>query len=1005
VLAALLSLTCAPPAHGVSLPLRHFGLAEGLAGTYVNHLVRDSRGFLWFATSEGLSRFDGESFRNYGVAEGLPSISVADILEDEEGTLWFATTAGLARMRRDAPLARPIERVGGESAVSTLALGRGGIWAVDQAASTARLVDRAGRPVRTLPLDPAWGGSVALVEVPEGLVVGTGLGVRLIAPDGTSRHRAIHPNRGSDEVHALALDRSGRLVIAHGFGLFVAADPARLFETEPSLPMAAAASPLVEDGRLRLPDQTGEIRVLTLGSGPDAPSFVEAATVLPDGRLLAVSRTAVILLERGRVRVLDLSRDIEGASLSAIAEDTAGNFWLGTTVNGAIRMLRSGFDTFGREDGLPSTFLTSVFRDGKGDVYVTAGLSVSRFDGKRFHTARPRVPSSVKETGWGSRQVALFDREGDYWFASGDGLLRWIGPFERLDGRLPRDVFTEKDGLCSRDAFRVFEDRHGDIWVSTFGPCLLNRRDRRTGRIRQYTATDGAPPSTATAFAEDAEGTLWLGSYGDGVFVLEGDRIVRPGSSAPASAVITTIVRQTSGAMLIGTANHGLYVATGGHGAWRFRRLRVRDGLSSDTVLTLVEGRAGLVFVGTPKGVDRIDLATGRSRHMTWENGFPGNAVASLADAQGCLLFATRFGLGRLCEGPETVPPPAPVLLSEVHVGSRSFPVSPFGKAAVDAGAIGPAPLPVEVEFFGVDFVPGERLTYRYRVAALGAGWSAPRPERVVRLAAVPAGRYRLEVEAIRSGEPAGRAAVLTFEVVPPFYRRPLFYGVALAIVVGLVVAFERARVRHLVAVERVRTRIATDLHDDLGSSLSRISILSEVARVRLGDDAAAAGRLLGEIGTTARELIDALSDSIWSVDPRSDDLQSLLDRIRRFAGDVFETQGIAWRLDGPEDAARVSLSPLERRHLFLLVKEALHNVVKHARARSVEVSVSRRGRRLLVTVTDDGVGLGGAPTSTDGRGLASMSSRAGSLYGTFRTERPAAGGTRLVVDVPLTEA
>ncbi|MBK9965950.1 MAG: hypothetical protein IPP07_14000, partial [Holophagales bacterium] len=386
LLATLVATASAAPLAAASLPARRFSLAEGLAGTHVNHLVRDSRGFLWFATSDGLSRFDGASFRNYGTAEGLPASDVLHVQEDDEGTLWFATAGGLARMRRDAPPGRPIERIGGERLVSTLARGRGGIWAVDATANVVRLIDRRGLERRSLPIDPAWQSVSAIAEIPEGLVVGTGFGLRLLLPDGTSFHRSVRPHRGGDEVHALNVDPSGRLVVSHGFGLFVVAGPGRLFGPGQDAPLDSIAAPLVQNGRLAFAQDEGEVRVLTATTTPGEPTFLETATVLPDGRILAVSRTAVLLLEKGEARILGLSREIEGASLSAIAEDTSGNLWLGTTVNGALRILRSGFVTFGREDGLPSTTLTSVFRDREGALFVTAGLSVSRLEGDRFRT-------------------------------------------------------------------------------------------------------------------------------------------------------------------------------------------------------------------------------------------------------------------------------------------------------------------------------------------------------------------------------------------------------------------------------------------------------------------------------------------------------------------------------------------------------------------------------------------------------------------------------------------
>jgi signal transduction histidine kinase len=133
--------------------------------------------------------------------------------------------------------------------------------------------------------------------------------------------------------------------------------------------------------------------------------------------------------------------------------------------------------------------------------------------------------------------------------------------------------------------------------------------------------------------------------------------------------------------------------------------------------------------------------------------------------------------------------------------------------------------------------------------------------------------------------------------------------------------------VQHLVAVERVRTRITTDLHDDLGAGLSRIAILSEVAA--RGGGARGVDEVVGDIGKSARELVDVASDIVWSTDPARDDLGQLVVRLRGYAADVLEGQGIAWTLRAPPEPGALKLDPYQRRHLDLIMKEAIHNAAR----------------------------------------------------------------------------
>jgi len=273
----------------------------------------------------------------------------------------------------------------------------------------------------------------------------------------------------------------------------------------------------------------------------------------------------------------------------------------------------------------------------------------------------------------------------------------------------------------------------------------------------------------------------------------------------------------------------------------------------------------------------------------------------------------------------------------------------------------------------------------------------------VVQYAELPEGWLRFEVRAVTQDGAAGTPALVIFHVEPPVWRRGWVWGLA---ALGLALAgagFFRYRLGYLLAIERMRTRIATDLHDDLGSSLSRISILSEVARRRVAEDSESS-RLLTDIGTAAREMMEALGESIWAIDPRRDDLRSFVTRVRQFTGDLLDGRGIAWQLKAPQESELVKLSPVQRRQLFLLVKEALHNIARHSQAASVSIHLAVAGRRLTLEIRDDGRGFDPAAVSPEsgGNGLRSLRQRAAALGARLEIDAAPGRGTRLFLDAPV---
>ena len=274
-------------------------------------------------------------------------------------------------------------------------------------------------------------------------------------------------------------------------------------------------------------------------------------------------------------------------------------------------------------------------------------------------------------------------------------------------------------------------------------------------------------------------------------------------------------------------------------------------------------------------------------------------------------------------------------------------------------------------------------------------------------LANLAPGQYHFQVRAVGAeGQASSPPAELRFTILAPVWRRGWFLVLATASLLAMAWQATRVRLRHLLEVERIRTRIAADLHDDIGASLSRIAILSEVVKRQTPEGAPESVRFLSEIADSSRELVDAMADIVWSIDPRRDDLQSLLARVGQFAAGVLQAKGIRWSMSLPADPAHIKLTPEQRRGMFLILKEAINNAVKHSGCRAVNLLVEVDHRVLSAQVRDDGQGLppevppGESSGIRRGRGLVNMQARALEMGGHLVITSDA-GGTLIHLELP----
>jgi signal transduction histidine kinase len=421
--------------------------------------------------------------------------------------------------------------------------------------------------------------------------------------------------------------------------------------------------------------------------------------------------------------------------------------------------------------------------------------------------------------------------------------------------------------------------------------------------------------------------------------------------------------------------------------------------LSGQGVRGIAEDRSGALYIGGDQGVQRLDPATGAIRRYTVADGLPsGDVEAAFVDPEDRLWFGTWRGVAHLVSGEPAAPLAPDVLIGQLQVRGVALPIAELGEREISGLEFEPDQNQLEIGFFAIALGSGQPR-FQYRLEGADSGWGPATGERRVTYASLPPGRYRFLVRSIAADGAATEPAAVSFVIRRPVWQRPWFIAVAAVAALLLVSSVHRARVARLLAVERMRTRIATDLHDDIGASLSQIAVQSEVIRQRHPGDSEL-GEALGRIATTSREAVESMSDIVWAINPRRDSLVELVQRMRRFASDVLAARGIEFTFQGPADAARPGADV--RRHVFLIFKESINNLARHSGAAHATIELSVHGGRLTMQVIDDGRGFDPAGAHA-GHGLASMRARADALGGTLEISAGSGTGTRLRLDVPLT--
>ncbi|HEU5166866.1 MAG TPA: two-component regulator propeller domain-containing protein [Chitinophagaceae bacterium] len=306
----------------------------------------------------------------------------------------------------------------------------------------------------------------------------------------------------------------------------------------------------------------------------------------------------------------------------------------------------------------------------------------------------------------------------------------------------------------------------------------------------------------------------------------------------------------------------------------------------------------------------------------------------------------------------------------------------------------------ISIEFSALNFSSAQKIKYYYKLDGINEDWVDAGANSFANYTKLPPGKYLFKVKTNTINENKNITS-FTIIIAVPFWQTWWFITLIALIIVLLVYFFYRYRLQQILKVQQVRNRIASDLHDDIGSALTNINILSSLSKKNISETEKA-NEFLKRISEEATASSQALDDIIWSVNASNDTLEETITRMRRYAAELFDATGtVKYQFEVDESIATHKLNMEQRRDLYLIFKESLNNILKHAAATEVFISIHTRNDRLLLQIKDNGKGFD-ITRNSHRNGLKNLHIRTERWKGSVRIDSTVNKGTKIDVSLPI---
>ncbi|MEP7317670.1 MAG: two-component regulator propeller domain-containing protein, partial [Panacibacter sp.] len=662
--------------------------------------------------------------------------------------------------------------------------------------------------------------------------------------------------------------------------------------------------------------------------------------------------------------------------ITALLADKQNRLWLGFDSDTLTIINKNAADPLHKNEKIPLSFSSAfnqvnvLYQSNAGDIYIGTllqGLYI--------------IPYSLQN---------MYDKK------------QWLHISVESDKALP-----------SNNIYAVTEDSNGIIWLGTYkGVCNYNPKTKQAQAVyvspKQMVVSDYIIRTLCT----DADNTIWCGSD-NGLYLIKNNTVIKTFRNDETNAAsisnngITVVFPDRNKNIWIGTkAGLNLFNKTKNN----FQRFTLQSGLPSDGIRSIQQDTDGHLWVGTNNGLVKFNTSDKKIAAYGIEDGLCSNQFGTNAadrDNEGSLYFGTNNGLVSFRPGnitPNLFVPP--VAITNIRILNN--PLATLSDTSIINTYRKENRLVLQYdqnffsfEFAALNYINSSANKYAYQLEGVDKEWNNSGTQRFAGYTDIQPGNYTFKVKA-SNNDGVWNNIPVTVEVIiiPPWWRTWWFYTLCVIAFCALIYTIYRIRVKQILKLYNLRSSIAKDLHDDVGSALSSIALLSRIAHdgktnARLNPD-----EIFSRIGDTSKRMIDLMDDIIWSVNPDNDRFSNMLIRMREYAAEMLEAKDIDFTFKVAEDIEELKIPMQMRKDYFLIFKEAINNLAKYSQCTQAAIRIYHTNRNIVTTIDDNGIGFD--PQAINSRnGLKNMQQRAASIKGTFEIDTQPGQGTRITLTIP----
>lgn len=1030
-------VTCYAQSYGSSF--ENITSKDGVTDRIINCIIQDVQGFIWIGSADGLTRYDGYTCVAYRHSENdqwsISDNEVNALCTDDEGTLWIGTRNGLnrydARNDRFDIFLHDEKNKNSLSSNEIFALAKdndGNIWIGTYGGGLDKITKVKSTSNKALYQFKHYKHTAGNNSISNDQIfsicfddasrawIGTSGGLNLLLPGSEKFIRFYHQDNNkttisNNMVYKICADKNGAMWLCGKNMLdkitLSLTDPSRI--TVEHFLYKFSGETQADDWSINncMVDKKGNVWVATNDEGLFKMKLSNNNEVISCEQFTGNSQ---------------ISYSLASSNVYYLFEDRSGAIWIGTS-KGVSKYIpeKSRFNEANLFDkvSLPQNrFVMALLSDKQNRFWFA-------YDADTLHViSKEKNKFSLNSISLISNQSNSGQINSLYQSAAGDiyigtllqGLFiipassqnifyktKWI--------RIDREKYSS---LPSNNIYSIAEDKHGIIWIGTYkGLCSYNPKSKQLQPV--YVSPKAVVfEYVIKALCFDDNNAMWMGTD-NGLFLVK-DGIIQQSfknnpndSNTISNNKITAIHFDRNKNIWIGTKG-GLNFFDAAN--QKFKRYTVKNGLINDFIRSIKEDSRGNLWIATNHGLIKYDLIEKKFYTYETEDGlcsdeFMTNSAAS--DSSGIFYFGTNNGL--VSFDPLNIHPnqyKPPVVITAVKVMNQ--PIESFGDSAILVKYRKEKKLVLHYnqnffsfEFAALNYINSQKNQYAFMLEGVDHDWNYSGSQRFAGYTDIKPGNYTFKVKASNNdGIWNDIPVTIAVIIIPPWWQTWWFYSVCFVLASSLIYLVYRIRVKQILKLYKLRSSIAKDLHDDVGSALSSIALLSKIAEEEKINARLKPEEILFRIGNTSKKMIDLMDDIVWSVNPDNDRFSNMLVRMREYAAEMLEARNINFTFTINENIDAMKIPMQMRKDYFLIFKEAVNNLAKYSNCNKASVLIEHYNRSIITTIADDGNGFDETIIHS-GNGLKNMRARADALKGKIEIHSAKDKGTIVTLIMPVT--